>query len=320
MDTIHFLDTSFTNFSNDSMDDLNTPDVYYRPEITITATAVINILICTCGLVGNIWALIVAVSLVKAKKLAYVIFVNLIICNLLCLCSIPFLVTTEFLGIWVLGHAMCKIYMLLNYVGVYHTSWTIMALILGQFLDAWFPSLMLRCGKFFCAISAGVIAYLWIVPSVMMIPNVLYTRYEGLDAGHGFCYESWEVNPPLKPHQALYPFLLGFTVPILLIIPLLVLILIKCIRSRPLRESSETESDVNATSRVALAIFGAYVICWLPLWIITLHVAFNEPSERDILLLQYGIVLSNLHCAINPPMYFLFCKTFRKRLCWTRKT
>ena len=78
-----------------------------------------------------------------------------------------------------------------------------------------------------------------------------------------------EVPPPYLNGQTaftFYSFVLGFALPLLLILVFYILVIVKLKTVGPKNKSKERRKSHRKVTRLVLTVIAVYVLCWLPYW------------------------------------------------------
>ena len=98
-----------------------------------------------------------------------------------------------------------------------------------------------------------------------------------------------------------YAGLLGFAIPIALIIVFYTLIVIKLKSVGPKKKSKEKKKTHRKVTKMVLTVIAVYVICWLPYWVF-------QVGSATVLIQLYGISLcmdyslDHSSCSISSPI------------------
>ena len=79
-----------------------------------------------------------------------------------------------------------------------------------------------------------------------------------------------------------YSFVLGFAVPLLLILTFYILVIVKLQTVGPKNKSKERRKSHRKVTRLVLTVITVYILCWLPYWITQLSLIFTPPGEVQV--------------------------------------
>lgn len=122
----------------------------------------------------------------------------------------------------------------------------------------------------------------------------------------------------------MYSFLLGFSVPLLLIAAFYVCVIrkLRLAASGPIntvssRRSRSRETTNRRIEHLVIGIICTYIICWLPYWITQLCVSFNAEGISPVAgfyeCFLVATSLSYTNSALNPILYAFLSDNFKRR-------
>ena len=79
-----------------------------------------------------------------------------------------------------------------------------------------------------------------------------------------------------------YSFVLGFAVPLLLILTFYILVIVKLQTVGPKNKSKERRKSHRKVTRLVLTVITVYILCWLPYWITQLSLIFTPPGQNQV--------------------------------------
>ena len=79
-----------------------------------------------------------------------------------------------------------------------------------------------------------------------------------------------------------YSFVLGFALPLMLILIFYVLVIVKLKTVGPKNKSKERRKSHRKVTRLVLTVITVYILCWLPYWITQLALIFTPPGQSHV--------------------------------------
>ncbi|XP_041357841.1 galanin receptor 2b-like [Gigantopelta aegis] len=244
----------------------------------------------------------------------------------LCLICIPMAVGQAVYKVWIYGEFMCKITAFLQGVSVCASILTITVLSMDRLLAIRHPMVFKRVSN--CKMAGKTIVLIWIISVGVMAPLLAFrkTEEEQLPGeSFQFCHESW----PEDYHRQIYDSCLFV---IVYIIPGVVIGVSYGLIGKQLWTEDEDlkrgESQISRgmsqkimrgrkhVAKMLMALALVFAVCWLPYYIVSLYLDFQEESKiKDFLvILPFTILLGHVNSALNPILYFYTSKCFRRYL------
>lgn len=113
-----------------------------------------------------------------------------------------------------------------------------------------------------------------------------------------------------------YSFVLGFALPLALILIFYILVIVKLKTVGPKNKSKERRKSHRKVTRLVLTVITVYILCWLPYWITQLALIFTPPgrTQDDIMVAVMLLAgcLSYSNSAMNPVLYAFLSENFKK--------
>ena len=287
-----------------------------------TFSSIIKLLMCATvavvSLVGNIMVVFVVFTTKKMHTNTYLLIVNMSFSDLLyTVIAIPPLVTG------ILGHPfsvhghlgtfICKFMNAMAFGLIASSVLTLAAIAYDRFFAIVFPLRKLKiqsCLK-------RIIVFIWICSTLVMSPMLYAMRlYE--DNNTAYCYEDW--SPYFDTHKASQTYTVALFIVIYLIPFITMSILYSLIshflwfRKIPGNGNENTKRRIIASRRkvirMLMTIVLCFILCWLPLQIVTFSVYFsNVELPYDFFFVSEFLIRAN--GAINPIIYAAFNENFR---------
>ncbi|KAL3877881.1 hypothetical protein ACJMK2_035525 [Sinanodonta woodiana] len=276
------------------------------------------VLICICGLIGNSLVIYVVLRFTKMKTVTNMYILNLAVSDALFLISLPFLIPTTIMEYWMFGTAMCKIYFVLFSINLFTGVFTLTAMSADRYLAVCHPvrSVNYRTSRmaFFMCLIIWAISFLVMLPIILYSTTVPNQKYPGKNT----CTISWPSGQIIPADKAFtwYTFLLGFAIPVGLILVFYVSVILRLRTVGPAKKSKEKKKSHRKVTKMVLAVISVYVICWLPYWgfqvNLTLTPNSHRPSAWQIYLFNGFTVLTCANSMLNPLLYAFLSENFRK--------
>ncbi|XP_071056214.1 G-protein coupled receptor moody-like isoform X2 [Onthophagus taurus] len=273
----------------------------------ITIAGVITLIIMVVGVCGNILTVGALVKHSKIRTVAAAFIGSLCISDLLfCFLVLPFSASQFFNGDWIHGDVLCAIIPLLRYSSVGVSLLSIAIISINRYILIAWPSLYTTI--FNKQKVIGYIAFIWCFSYGIMIPTLAgkWGKF-ALDENLGTCSIVVDNNGN-SPKTAL--FVVAFIIPCIIILVSYGRIywVVRKSSKRVQQHTSGTKrSEMNITKMV-LAIFFCFVVCYLPLTLVKVFdkTVSNPPFHVVAYLLLY------LSACINPVIYVTMNKQYRR--------
>lgn len=306
--------------SNGSMN--STEDDFLSRNGIFTFSSVVKLLMCVMvavvSLVGNIIVVFVVFTTKKMQTNTYLLIVNMSFSDLLyTVIAVPPMVTG------ILGHPfsvhghlgtfICKFMNAMAFGLIASSVLTLAAIAYDRFFAIVFPLRKLKIQTYL----KRIIISIWICSTLVMSPMLYAMRlYE--DNNTSFCYEDW--SPYFDTNKASQTYTVTLFIVIYLIPFITMLILYSLIshflwfRKIPGNGNETTRRRVIASRRkvirMLITIVLCFILCWLPLQIVTFSVYFgNVELPYDFFFVSEFLIRAN--GAINPMIYAAFNESFR---------
>lgn len=244
---------------------------------------------------------------------------NLAFADMCFLIGIPFLITTMYLGEWTFGKGMCKAYMVSTSITQFTSSIFLFIMSADRYLAVCHPISSPRYRTPF--ISKIVSALAWSMSALIMLPWMLYANtIEKDNKQRASCIIEWpeveEAGSGSGTTFILYSLVLGFAIPLSLILGFYYLVLRKLRTVGPKNKSKEKKRSHRKVTKLVLTVITVYVLCWLPYWIGQLALIHSPPdlckSRLEITIFVLVGCLGYSNSAMNPILYAFLSDNFKK--------
>ena len=301
-----------TNVSSNCSENPGDPDSsgYVTVNTMSVVSAALYTLICVTGLMGNGLVIFVVLRYAKMKTVTNMYILNLAVADLCFLIGLPFLIITSILQRWIFGFVICKLFYISTSINWYTSVFTLTAMSADRFLAVCHPIRAMRYRT--PIISRIVCVCVWSASLLAMLPMVLYTTTKPNDFGTGVsCTIDWPPNGSIA--FIWYALMLGFAIPVFLIVVFYTLVVMKLKTVGPKHKSKEKKKSHKKVTQMVLTVITVYVICWLPYWVF--QIVLNHISSMPVWtihLFQIITVLSYANSMMNPVLYAFLSENFRK--------
>ena len=145
-------------------------------------------------------------------------------------------------------------------------------------------------------------------------------------AGNATISDEDYVPPVVRGQQifTIYTFILGFAIPLFLILIFYAQVVYKLRTVGPKSNSAAVNGKSKArkkshakVTRLVLTVITVYIFCWFPYWITQLALIFAEPSDKEDEKIVVAVnllvgCLSYSNSAVNPVLYAFLSENFKK--------
>ncbi|XP_033224572.1 somatostatin receptor type 2-like [Belonocnema kinseyi] len=281
--------------------------------VTTFISQVIYSGVCIAGLVGNTMVIYVVTRFSKMQTVTNIYILNLAVADECFLIGIPFLLTTMTIGRWTFGTLMCKIYMTTTSINQFTSSIFIFIMSADRYIAVCHPisSPQFRTPFISRIVSVGA----WVMSAIFMIPVILYANAAN-ENGQVTCNILWPDQHGGQTSFTLYTFILGYVIPLILVLVFYILVLRKLQTVGPQNRSNDRKRSNRKVTTMVLTVIAAYILCWAPYWITQMSLIFTPPnecqSELTITMFLLAGVLAYCNSAMNPILYAFLSDNFRK--------
>lgn len=184
---------------------------------------------------------------------------NLAIADECFLIGIPFLIITMHLGEWTFGKAMCKAYMVSTSITQFTSSIFLFIMSADRYIAVCHPVSSTRYRSPFVAKIVAAIA--WTTSAVIMLPVMLYATTIEKDSKKMTCNIEWPQDNEAGSGTTftLYSLILGFAIPLSLILTFYSMVLRKLQTVGPKTRSKEKKRSHRKVTKLVLTVITVYV-------------------------------------------------------------
>ena len=274
-------------------------------------------IICGLGLIGNGLVILVVLRFAKMKTAPNIYILNLAVSDLCFLIGLPFLITTGITRFWMFGFVMCKIFYILTSINWFASVFTLTVMSVDRYLAVCHAlrSIQYRTP----VISSIVCVCIWTLSFIVMLPIIRYTTTATGSSNKTSCTIIWPEEQPITSQKAFiwYTFLLGYAIPVAIVVVLYALVLSKVKTLGPKGSTSSTrEKRVchRKVTRLVLIVVAVYIVCWLPYWVFQMELTINSDTDMPpwkVFVFQLITCLSYTNSMLNPVIYAFLSENFR---------
>ncbi|XP_056305196.1 nociceptin receptor isoform X1 [Danio aesculapii] len=316
-DSIGFTDPRHFHLYNESLfqnnfSTFNGSDSFFPKGFKITI-AVVYMIVCVVGLVGNCLVMYVIIRYTKMKTATNIYIFNLALADALVLATLPFQGTDVFLGFWPFGNALCKVVVSIDYYNMFTSVFTLTVMSMDRYVAVCHPvkALDMRTPHKAKVVNICV----WVLASAIGVPAMVLGDVE---QDNGESIECILVLPDPRsywdPVFGTCVFLLSFLIPVA-IISVCYSLMVKRLRSvRILSGSKEKDRNLRRITRMVLVVVAAFVVCWTPIQIMALaqSLGFNLASVQTVVFMHFCIALGYVNSSLNPVLYAFLDENFKR--------
>lgn len=293
---------------------------------TVSLQVVLTVLyaiIFPIALLGNSLVLYVVFKRQSMRSVLNLLIVNMAIADLLVTVFImPYSVAYLFVGLeWfrgIVGQILCKTIHFSLTASIAASVITLIVITVDRFVSivfVWKTCLNLRTSK----VSLVVI---WIIAiGTMGLHLDVYTVKQAIAGDERyFCYPDWQRMPVgFNKFFAIGMFVMLYAFPLVLMAILYSMIVHKLWKNS-FAGSSASSGDANINSskkrvvKMLVTVTVAFAVCWFPLHTIHYYIYFDAETFQCMppIFLLLSFWLGHANSALNPVLYVIFNKTFRR--------
>ena len=278
---------------------------------TAYISCVLLTMICICGLIGNLMSMIVFSRNSSMKTASMVYIFNLALADFLFLLTVPMTITNIILRRWVFGEIMCKAFYGMYGINVFGSVYTLVLMSVDRFI-----AICCMKMKDVRTTTNSVISCvcIWILSVLLSLPLLMYASCNGTE--HCSIWWPSKHGTEVVEVYTYYTMSAGFIFPLAVIMILYTAIVVKINTQKTelsgINQKHKRERNQRVTGLV-LVIIMAFVICWLPHWIIQVYIIVRK--EHSLAIMIGAMVAScfyTFNSALNPFLYGFMSANFRK--------
>ena len=299
---------------------------YWNPTAKNIGRTFAYCLIFLVALAGNTVIGIVVYKTKTMRKPINFLIVNMAMSDLLVpIFCIPWDIQGLYINSWLiggtgpLGQALCKLVVFLPSVSIAVSIESLVLIAVDRFGAVVFP---LRSPLISSKLCPFFILATWIIAMAFNSPDLFAIKLVEYPGGL-VCGLRWkEVFGESSSFEHYRMSILTFNlIPLVLIAILYIIIYIKLKSQKTPGEQSanagqQRQQRERNVLKLAIAIVLGFAVCWLPLCIFWFHFFFPPViwSCGFQNFAFFAILMTRVHCAMNPCICFIFCKNYRTGL------
>ncbi|XP_067879038.1 relaxin-3 receptor 1-like [Heterodontus francisci] len=283
-------------------------------------TALIYSVVCALGLFGNLLVLYLIRGINGRNRSTINFFVfNLALTDFHFVLVLPFWAAEIALDhSWPFGNAMCKLVLFATVLNMYASVFFLTAMSVSRYCSV---SQTLRPGRTSsrpCKVK-WVSLMIWLLAGAVSLPPTIYSRTVSIH-GEVLCIQKFPDGQYFLALYHIQKIMVAFIIP-LVVISVCYLLLIKFLQHHNLSSCNSKRQSKVTKSTVILVL--SFFLCWLPNHIITFWGVLVKLElvhwDRAYYITQtyvhpLTICLANTNSCLNPIIYCLMRKEFRKSL------
>ncbi|XP_065092562.1 somatostatin receptor type 2-like [Ochlerotatus camptorhynchus] len=266
------------------------------------------------GLFGNTLVIYVVLRFSKMQTVTNMYILNLAVADQCFLIGIPFLIITMHLGEWTFGNTMCKAYMVSTSITQFTSSIFLFIMSADRYIAVCHP---ISSPRFRTPLVSKIVSFFaWTTSALIMLPVMLYANTVNHEKGKNSCNIVWPSENASGTTFTLYSLILGFAIPLSLILMFYYLVIRKLRTVGPKSKSKEKKRSHRKVTKLVLTVITVYVFCWLPYWISQVALINSPPdickSRLEITVFVLVSCLGYSNSAMNPILYAFLSDNFKK--------
>ncbi|XP_048874979.1 C3a anaphylatoxin chemotactic receptor isoform X2 [Brienomyrus brachyistius] len=288
-----------------SYDEDVAPDPGFQTMMNIIVT-VFYAITCVLGIPGNAFVMWIAGMKMK-RTVNSTWFLNLAIADLLCCLSIPFTITEVLLNYhWPFGKILCKVIPSVIVLNMFASIVTLTLISIDRFLQVIKPvwsqnHRTATLASLLCALS-------WFLSMLLCLPNMIYRETAQDDFLYSNQTRCMIPDHSVRKTACMFRFVLGFLIPIFIIVLCYSFILRKV--------NSSHFSASQKPRQIIVGVIMAFCLCWFPYHVVGMMLEYG--GETSVVVAMYldqpSIVLAYLNSCLNPLLYAFIGQDFKKKV------
>lgn len=296
---------------------------HYNNSETLTASdnvdyisVIIYSIICFFGLAGNVVAMLVVIIYPSLRSASNILIFNLALSDFIFLLPQPLSVAFIVMKKWVFGDVLCRVHYGCFGVTLFTGVYTLVLMSFDRYIavckNRWHGYRTVKCS----ILSSAAV---WVVSGMLLSPLMIYAKH---DTEIMACIlelpKNGQDDRPVGSSYIIYMMVLGFALPLAVISTFYGLILVRLHQHSPPTQSTCIQNK-KRTRRVTILVLGvilAYLICWLPYWLMQLYFLSLGPDaliKREAFTAYHiATMLYYANSMLNPLLYGFLSATFRK--------
>ncbi|XP_067832212.1 relaxin-3 receptor 1-like [Heptranchias perlo] len=282
--------------------------------------ALLYSVVCAVGLFGNLLVLYLSRGINGRNQFTINFFVlNLALADFHFVLVLPFWAAEVALDLsWPFGNAMCKLVLFITVLNMYASVFFLTAMSVSRYCSV---VQTLRPGRtsFRPCMVKWVSLVIWLVAVAVSLPPTIYSRTINIQ-GEELCIQKFPDEGYWPEVYQILKILVAFILPLMVISVSYISVLFLLRRHNPNGENPKRASNVT---RLVIIIVLSFFLCWLPnhaitFWGVLVKLELAHLDRAYYITHTYihplTICLANTNSCLNPIIYCLMSKEFRKSL------
>ena len=246
----------------------------------------------------------------RIKNIINICLLNLAISDLIFLFMLPFWIDYKVKDDWIFGDAMCKLLFGFFFLGLYSEIFIIL-LIIDRYLTIVHPQFKRQCWNITSGTVTGIVV--WVLATLASVPSLYFSK-----AQWWLTHYTCSLHFPPESHGRKWKQFLALKLNILgLVLPLLVMIVcyghIKIIKII-FRTWSKKANIIRLIFVIMITFFLFWTPCNLTVFVSAFQDSLCEHCSQLDLAIEVTEAIAYAHCCVNPIVYVLFCRRYRRVL------
>lgn len=267
------------------------------------------------GLVGNGLVITVLLKYNNMRTIPNIYILNLAIMDFLFVLTLPFQAVQSAYMAWPFGAFLCKLIVGCDSVNQFASIYTLTFMSADRYIAVVYPLSSIRYRtknktRIFCGL-------VWVLSILLTLPTFLFynTRTYG---GVTNCY-TVDISDRQAHFYAYFNLVLGFLLPLVVILMAYTTLLYKMLRSNlPLRSDGACSAAQRASKRVSLltiSVIVVFFVCWMPFHIMQIWQAIGWTRSTAVRVTwSLAICWCYSNSCFNPLVYTFIGENFKKNL------
>ncbi|KAL4609623.1 Chemokine receptor-like 1-like [Arapaima gigas] len=267
----------------------------------VTVLSAVNVGICLLGICGN--GVVIWICGFRMKRsINSTWYLSLAVSDFVFCAVLPFNITYMATSNWPFGVALCKVMSFVLFLNMFSSILLLVLVSIDRCLVVNFPVWALNHRTVRKTSAAVLIA--WVISAGLSMPALVYRQVKG-QRSTMVCYTNYA---GAHAAVALSRFVFGFVLPLLIIVSCYSFIIGK-LRDKQINKSSKPFLLMSA-------LIAAFFVCWTPYHAFVLLELHFERISSEVLQtgLEVGSTLAAANSVLNPVLYVLMGKDFRRSL------
>ncbi|KAK9962567.1 hypothetical protein ABG768_007924 [Culter alburnus] len=251
-------------------------------EFKNTVYPIVYLFIFSLGLVGNLMSLFFFISSALRRKASFspvnILMLNLLISDLMMVCSLPFRATYYFKkSNWFFGDITCRIMSYVFYINMYGSVYFLAVLSMVRFVAIVKPFAYVRWQNSRRAWAISIV--IWLIVSLMSIPLLEVGTWK--ESGQIKCLE---LNPSHLDNIIvlnLHVLFLGFIMPFAVISVCYIFVAFYLLKLKKTRQNQRSQLNHKKSCSLVIIVLLIFLACFVPYHVVRTLFLFAERNIRN---------------------------------------